>query len=298
MATLFDIEFEQTAIERIKKFEKIAKSLGFAVSVGFSGGKDSQVVYDLCKKSGIDFIAYFNHSFEDTTTLNFIRKYYPDVKWRRPHNFGFIQNIWLNHDSCLPTVEFAYCCSDYKHNANNVDNAVIVGVRALESASRRKRKVFESKTKTFAKHNKDLFGEYFTDTCMGTGATSVIQLKPILDWSDDEVWDYIKRNELPINPSYKYSKRVGCMVCPKANFTSNYLSLIQHPKLIDAFIKAREKRSDINWIITSENKDYSMDKVKYICRWLNHSFRPFSKKQRLLFDKVLTAYNAIHKDSC
>lgn len=53
--SLFAEEIEQTAIERIQKFSKIAKAMGFEVRLGFSGGKDSQVCYDLCKRSGIEF---------------------------------------------------------------------------------------------------------------------------------------------------------------------------------------------------------------------------------------------------
>lgn len=78
---LFQEEMEQTAIERIQKFAKIAKTMGFKVRLGFSGGKDSQVCYDLCKRSGIEFCAFFNHSFESSTTLRFIREHYPEVIW-------------------------------------------------------------------------------------------------------------------------------------------------------------------------------------------------------------------------
>lgn len=83
--TLFQEEIENNAIERIIKFAKIAESLNFKIAVAFSGGKDSQVIYDLCKRSGIPFTAYFNHSFESSTTLQFIREYYPDVIWRRDY---------------------------------------------------------------------------------------------------------------------------------------------------------------------------------------------------------------------
>lgn len=78
----------------------------------------------------------------------------------------------------------------------------------------------------------------------------------------------------------------------EANFTSNAASLIKYPKLIDAFILAREKgHYDIDWNITGENKDYSDDKVQYICRWLNHSFMPFTKKQEALYEEVRKAYD-------
>lgn len=238
---LFQKEIEEQAIERIRKFAKIAKAMGFEVCLGFSGGKDSQVSYDLCKRSGIEFKAYFNHAFESAVTLKFIKEEYPEVIWRRDHKFGFIENIWRNHSGLLPAVTMAYCCQDYKHNPKYVDDCSIVGVRKAESAKRSKRTAMSVKNKTTLKKNKDRIDEYFKDSCQSVGATSVIQLLPIVDWSDDDVWSYIKSHNLPINPEYKYYRRVGCIVCPKANLTSNYRALIETPKLIDSFIRAREK---------------------------------------------------------
>lgn len=294
---LFLKEYEQIAIERIQKFAKIAKTMGFEVRLGFSGGKDSQVCYDLCTRSGIEFRAFFNRSFESCTTLHFIRKYYPEVIWRHDHPFGFIRNIRVNHKGFLPTVQSAYCCADYKHNKKYVDDCSIVGVRKAESAKRRNRTAFETKNKTIMKRNKALFNEYFEEHCQSTGTAGIIQLKPIIDWTDENVWDYIKNHNIPINPEYKKTKRVGCIVCPKANFTRNYIELIKHPKLIDAFIMAREKaerNTEIDWYITSDNKDYSNNKPYYICRWLNHSFIPFTKKQEELYNQVRIAYDRLH----
>ena len=292
---IFQQEIENQAIERIQKFSKIADKMGLEVCLGFSGGKDSQVVYDLCLRSGIDFKAYFNHSFESNTTLKFIRENYPNVIKRRDYKYGFIENIWRNHSGLLPTVQIAYCCKDYKHNPKYVDKCSIVGVRKAESFKRRNRTAFEIKNKTLLNRNKTLIDEYFTENCQSTGTAGIIQLKPIIDWRDDEVWDYIKEHNLPINPEYKTHKRVGCIVCPKANFTSNSKSLLKYPKLIDAFIKALEKgRLIIDWEIHSENLDLKDDKCLYICRWLNHSFMPFTKKQETLYKKVRDEYNKIH----
>ena len=145
------------------------------------------------------------------------------------------------------------------------------------------------------KKNKSLFSEYFSDRCTGVGTGSQIQLKPIVDWSDDEVWEYIKSHNLPINPQYKSSKRVGCVICPKANFNSKYNSLMKYPNLVDAIIATRNHRKDCDWVITSDNKDYSDNKVEYVFRWLNHSFRPFTKKQRKLFEEFEKKYYELKK---
>lgn len=276
---LFQEEIENIAIDRVKRFAKIAKAMGLEICLGFSGGKDSQVCYDLCKRAGVLFKAYFNRSFESPTTFKFIHEYYPEVIWRHDHKYGFIENIRIVHGGFFPTVESAYCCENYKHNPKYTDSCSIVGVRKAESSKRAKRKSFEIKTKTLLKANKALIDEYFEEHCQGTGAKSIIQLKPIIDWSDKEVWDYIYRHNLPVNPEYKVTKRVGCIVCPKANFTRNVINLIRYPKLVDAFIRAKDKGHLIHdWEIYSEGRDCTDDKIYYICRWLNHSFRPFTKK--------------------
>lgn len=290
MANLFDKEIEQEAISRIKKFATIAKKMGYPISVGFSGGKDSQVVYDLCKRAGIEFTAYFNHSFESTITLNFIRDNYPDVIKRREHKYGFIQNIIVNHGGMLPSVTKAYCCKDYKHNKKYVDKIAILGIRREESHKRASRTTLSIKNKTTQKGLKPIVNEYFKEQCQSTGTTNILTLNPIIDWTDKEVWEYIHKYKLPINPEYKEFKRVGCIVCPKANFTSNYKALLKYPKLIDCFIKARETGERQNWVITRDNKDYSEDKVYYICRWLNHSFMPFTMKQEEYYKLVKLRY--------
>lgn len=297
MSTLFDIEFEQIAITRIQKFAKIAEAYGFEIALGFSGGKDSQVCYDLCKRAGVPFKAYYNVAFESAETKRFIRENYPDVIWRRDHKYGFIENIWKNHGGLLPTIEIAYCCKDYKHNPKYIDKCSIVGVRKSESSKRANRTSLSFKNKTTQKKMRDKASEYFVTNCQSVGTASVIQLSPIIDWSENEVWDYINRNNLPINPEYAKSKRVGCIVCPKANLSSNYHTLVRYPKLIDAFIHAKEKQSKCNWVISSDNKDYRDDKVYYICRWLNRSFRPFSRRQEREYQHIREAYIRKHNEN-
>lgn len=46
-------------------------------------------------------------------------------------------------------------------------------------------------------------------------------------------------------------------------------------------------------VITSDNKDYRENKIYYICRWLNHSFMPFTKKQEELCKQVEANYYAM-----
>ena len=298
ISTLFFEQFENEAIERIRKFSRLCDEMGFVPIVGFSGGKDSQVVYDLCKRAGIHFEAKFNHCFESPKTLTFIRDNYPEVKWRREVKQGFFENIRVNHKGMLPTIERSFCCEDYKHNPAYIDNAAILGIRREESAKRQGRTVLMAKNKTSLKKNAKVIPKYFETHCIKAGAPNEILLNPIVDWSDTEVWEYIRIHQLPINPEYSESNRVGCIICPKANFNSNYKALLKYPKLIDSMIRMRDKaiREDaLDWVITGDNIDCSDNKPYYICRWLNHSFRPFTKKQEKLCEAVIANYNKMKK---
>lgn len=291
-------EKESIAIERIHKFAKIADAMRFDMCVGFSGGKDSQVVYDLMKRSDVPFKAYYNKAFESNTTKNFIKKHYPDVIWRQDYHFGFIQNIHADHSGMLPTVFRAYCCDDFKHNKKYIDLCSITGVRRAESKSRKQRTTIEVKNKTTLKKNKELIDSYFEEHCQSVGNQSIIQLKPIIDWTDQDVWNYIHKYNLPINPEYELTPRVGCIICPKANMDKNYIYLLKYPKLIDAFILAKQKGTQVDWIIKAdENKDYSNDKPYYICRWLNHSFAPFSKSQEHKYKLVREKYDKMKQNN-
>ena len=42
-------------------------------------------------------------------------------------------------------------------------------------------------------------------------------VNPIIDWTDDEVWDYTHVEKIPCNPLYCEFKRVGCIGCPMAS---------------------------------------------------------------------------------
>jgi phosphoadenosine phosphosulfate reductase len=294
MGNLFTDEIEQEAITRIQKFARIAKAMELPIAVGFSGGKDSQVTLHLCQRAGIEFTAYFNHSLESPTTLKFIREHYPNVVWRRDVKEGLIQHLKEVRQGYLPTVQAPYCCEIYKHNPQYVDECIILGIRKAESTKRSKSTVFTVKNKTTLKRIKADVSEYFHDRCQSVGSGHLISLHPIVDWSDKEVWDYIHKYEIPVNPVYEYNTRVGCIICCKASFTRNYHNLMKYPKLIDAVIKARNLPKN-DWTITNDNKDYSDNKIYYICRWLNHSFMPFTKKQEALYKEVEENYYKMKK---
>jgi 3''-phosphoadenosine 5''-phosphosulfate sulfotransferase (PAPS reductase)/FAD synthetase and related enzymes len=105
--------YVKRAIERIKRAE--ALSLKYSADgffVAFSGGKDSQCVYHLCKMAGVKFTATYAVTTVDSPELvKFIKTNYPDVELKRPER-TFYQLII--DKMMLPTRVKRFCCAKLK----------------------------------------------------------------------------------------------------------------------------------------------------------------------------------------
>lgn len=80
--------------------------------VAFSGGKDSCVVLDLCKRAKVKFDAHMNVTTVDPPeVLKFVHEFHPEVKMERPE-----RPMWrtIEKKGILPTRQARYCCAVYK----------------------------------------------------------------------------------------------------------------------------------------------------------------------------------------
>ena len=95
-----------------------------------------------------------------------------------------------------------------------------------------------------------------------------VQLLPIYNWSDEDVWNYIKQNNLPLNPLYKEIGRAGnCVICPALR-KCEFLAVMQKcPEFFCKWKKAHEKL----------RKDYFEGKLK----GMRVTFHQFDKWYRL-----------------
>lgn len=67
-------------------------------------------------------------------------------------------------------------------------------------------------------------------------------VNPIVDWSDDDVWDYITSEKLPVNPLYCEGwKRVGCIGCPLAGGKMMQKEFARWPKYENLYIMAFDR---------------------------------------------------------
>lgn len=280
---IFAEQFEDEAIDSIIKFSKIAKMEGLPVELGFSGGKDSLVVNSLCDRSKINHIKIFNYAFEDPDTVKFIREKYPDVTIMKKEKSYF---QLIREKGFLPTSDIRYCCEYFKENSKN---AVITGIRRQESANRKKRKMFGVKGKK--KINK--YNEMFSADCTETGNTPLM-LHPILYYSTDEIWEYIKKYNMAYPSLYdKGQTRCGCMLCPLAQLKANMYYIKKYPNLLPSFYRNAASRTNIDFIFNKDRdseENLKDDPFRYLLYWLSASFRP-SKRDKLMIDKFLMERN-------
>lgn len=161
--------------------------------LAFSGGKDSCVILDLAKRSGVKFKAFYNVTTIDPPELvRFIRKEHPEVTFNRQQKMGMAEMMATQKG--LPSRIIRWCCEEYKHTAGS-DWVNILGVRQAESVAR-----------------KALWRSVMPATKQNGPAVN-----PIVAWSDSDVWDYIHDRKLPYCKLYDEGfKRLGCIGCPIA----------------------------------------------------------------------------------
>lgn len=183
--------------------------------LGFSGGKDSQAVYHLCKLAGVAFQAYYSVTGIDTPeTIRFIRENYPDVKFIH-HKKNFFQ---LVEEKGLPTIQRRYCCERLKEHFG-AGQCVLTGVRAEESKKRSSYAAIEifSRRKEHQNQPRKRDEDWLTlEEHQCIKGQDKIMIRPILNWKTEDVFQFLIFVGAKVNPAYAKHRRVGCMFCPFA----------------------------------------------------------------------------------
>lgn len=72
--------------------------------------------------------------------------------------------------------------------------------------------------------------------------TTSTMINPIIDWDEDDVWNFLNYYKCESNPLYKCGKsRVGCVGCPLAGGPQMKEDFIKYPKTRDNYIRAFAK---------------------------------------------------------
>lgn len=194
---------------------QIEKHIDKQVAVLSSGGKDSQVTSYLVKKCFDSPSIIFNNTTLDSFDTYIHIKKEDNLTIINPDE-GFYQ--WRKRLNFIPTRFARACCSIFKEGAMveklpKEDKYIFfMGMRNEESANR---------SSYVDEWRNDKWGDREWYACL-----------PIRKWSELELWLYIIRENIDINPKYKkgYS-RCGCLVaCPFYSKSTWSLDKYWYPK--------------------------------------------------------------------
>lgn len=212
--------------------------------LAFSGGKDSCVIKALCDMAGVKYDAHYRVSSVDPPELvRFIKDHHPDVDFEFPRDKdGKVITMWnlIPKKKMPPTRIARYCCEHLKENGG-AGRDKITGVRWAES-SRRKTTRGGLEIENNKNHeiiDPDNMDEDMVRYCMQSKG---FILNPIIDWSTEEVWEFIHRFNIPYCELYDQGfKRLGCIGCPMATPKEKKRELDLYPKFKQAYIRAFDR---------------------------------------------------------
>lgn len=223
------------AVSYLKMFEAAALAMSpEGYYLAFSGGKDSQVIYQLAVMARVKFTAHYHITTVDPPELfYFIRKEYPDVYMDKPET-----TMWdlIVKKGFPPTRMVRYCCSDLKERGGE-GKFVLTGVRWEESRKRKNRKLVEidGHGDLFLNSDNDK-KRRLIENCQIKGKRF---LNPIIDWTDEEVWVFIHRYVHRYCELYDLGfSRIGCIGCPLVSRRKREKEFARYPKFKEAYIRA------------------------------------------------------------
>lgn len=277
---------EQSLLNRslklIKSFEKPAlhrNPKGFIV--GYSGGKDSDVLVHLFRRAGVKFSVVHNH-----TTLDFPETvYYVRRKFHEWELQGIDCNIYMPNTNfwslclqklMLPSRKVRFCCDNFKERDIPELRFALrsFGVRKAESIKRSvNRDSIETRNRADYKDLKKYHFDNLEDVRQ-TGACYINNyffLNPLADWGDDYLWDYIYSEKVEVNPKYADGyERIGCALCPLAKTCQRQREAKDYPKYTQRYIKLADDIIQRRKALKLSNKYNFKTGQEYFDIWMNN----------------------------
>lgn len=252
------------SIERLKAFEPPE---GYYLA--FSGGKDSVVCKALLDMAGVKYDAHYRVTTVDPPELvRFIKEKHPDVSRDVPL-YGSRRAGWEGKPITMwnlipwkmmpPTRIVRYCC-DFLKESGGDGRMTVTGVRWAESVNRKANQgVITFPTKKASKDadlaqnpnfqstisggvvltNDNAESRRLVEQCYKRHKTTV---NPIIDWTDADVWTFIRSNGIPYCELYDEGfHRLGCIGCPMAGTNQRENEFSRWPAYKTAYLLAFEK---------------------------------------------------------
>lgn len=260
------IDKVETAIKRIQ----LANLSEEPLHVCYSGGKDSKVIRHLMGMSGVPHELHYNLTTVDIPSV--VREILDDkevIVDKARYADGTQKTMWnLIVKKHMPPLRMCrYCCAELKEQGGQ-GRIKVTGVRAAESVRRAKQ---AGEAKIFGKNGVEIIHNMDNDEnrrmieqCYRTQSTII---NPIIDWTDDDIWEFSKTENIKQNPLYVQcggkKRRLGCLLCPMARLEERLNEIKEYPKIAECYVKAFDKmlenmpeKKEVKWKNGQEVMDW------------------------------------------
>lgn len=252
-------ELTQKIDMSLKRIETFQRPEGLYLA--FSGGKDSVVTKRLLDMAGVQYDAHYRVTSVDPPELvRFIRDQYGDVDREVPRDdMGEPITMWnlIPRKLMPPTRLVRYCCEELKESGGE-GRMTVTGVRWAESKNREDNQgVVTIMSRSVHKEldgntdfrptrqggvmlmNDNDENRRTVEFCYRRHKTT---LNPIIDWTDAEIWQFIRQEKIPYCCLYEEGfHRLGCIGCPMATRHGRSSEFARWPKYKTAYLHAFEK---------------------------------------------------------
>lgn len=192
------------------------------IELAYSGGKDSDVILELARMSGIPFTAiYKNTTIDPPGTIAHCKENGVQIVQPKMTFFQLIER------KGYPSRWSRFCCADLKKY--KIKDCAILGIRREESKKRAELYKEPEQCRVYKKKEK------------------VHQIYPILYWTKEDIQAFVELRGIKLHPLYyredgsiDYNRRLGCLACPLQD-DRGLSDFEQHPKLVKAWLRAGQK---------------------------------------------------------
>lgn len=240
----FKIKF---SLKRIAAFIDEMENQGFGAYVSFSGGKDSTVLLDLCRRVDPEIPAVFSDTGLEYPEIREFVKTIPNVTWVKPERTFRQVCEEVGYPVGSKKIASGICKLQNPTDRNVISRQIFLygvggkgqNLKKFRLPQRWLRFVdskwkisdgccYELKKKPLHDYDKiskrkPIIG---TMACEGSArekawlktgcntTTGQIKSRPISFWMEKDIWDYIHQNNLPYSSVYDSGvHRTGCMFC-------------------------------------------------------------------------------------
>jgi len=214
-------EIQKKAAKAIKLLQAASRAKGGEViEVGYSGGKDSDVILELTRMSEIPYRAiYKNTTIDPKGTLQHVREMGVEVRNPELSFFELIKKIGL------PNRTRRFCCASLKEY--KILDTCVIGIRREESRKRAERYKEPTACRVYSKNER------------------VEQIMPILDWTLQDVSSFVYWRGIKLAPFYyttageiDFTRRLGCVGCPLQSTAKQIMAFKENPVFLRAWLRA------------------------------------------------------------